>query len=329
MQALVALALLLSAASPAPGKTSDAERLFNKGRELMRANRASDACPLFEKSHQIDPALGTLLNLADCFEKTGRHAKAYLSFNEATAWARRTREQVREQTASARVSALKAKLSWLNISAPNPAPGLMVSVDTFRAELGSTPISLPVDTGEWTVTAAAPGRLEWSTRVKVAASSTVSVQVPSLDYREPPRVAQDAPVSLPQRASRVPSAGSAAPVVTERPVDTSPRYVAPAVAFWAVGGAAIVAGSAGLGWSYSTHDRFQRQQPGQPEAASPTVTRQQFDTLRWVYPASWAALGAGVASVGVGTVLYLSGKPVHASVAPSPGGAHVSMSGRF
>ncbi|MBX7115777.1 MAG: hypothetical protein K1X64_15725 [Myxococcaceae bacterium] len=325
MQALLAWALLLSAAPAGASKTSEAEHLFNKGRELMRANRASEACPLFEKSHQLDPALGTLLNLADCFEKTGQPAKAYLSFNEAAAWARRTREKTREETASARVSALKAKLSWLNISAPNPTPGLVVSVDTFRVELASTPISVPIDAGEWTVTANAPGRLEWSIRVKVAAMSTVSVQVPSLE----PRAAQDAPVAAAPRARVPPGAAPAVPLVLEQPTEAAPYSVAGPVALWAVGGVAIVAGGVGLGWSYSTYGRFERQQPGQPEAATPTVTRQQFDTLRWVYPASWAALGVGVAAVGVGTVLYWSGKPVHASVAPAPGGGKVNLGGTF
>lgn len=333
MQLVIALSLLLGAAPAGQGKVTEAERLFDQARDLMKAFRASEACPLFEGSHKLDPALGTLLNLADCYEKTGQTAKAYLSFNEAAGWAKRTREATREETATARASALKGKLSWLTLTSAVSTPGLVVSVGTFRIDLGATPVSLPVDAGELSVLASAPGRHDWSTRVRVGPSGTASVQVPSLLLKEP--AVADAPTPSPvvtvtpppsdDSATGQPSQG----LGLERRASQSAKYATPAIACWVAGGAAIVAGSAGLGWSLSTYGRFERQQPGHPDEASPTVTRQQFDTLRWMYPASWAVLGLGVASVGAGTLLYLQGEPVTTRVAAGPGGATVSFAGSF
>ena len=39
--------------------------------------RYAEACPLLEESYQLDPAGGTLLNLALCHEATNRTKTAY------------------------------------------------------------------------------------------------------------------------------------------------------------------------------------------------------------------------------------------------------------
>jgi hypothetical protein len=56
-----------------------AEALFLDGRRLMDLGKIDEACAKFDASEKPSPALGTLMNLADCEEKRGRIA---------TAWAR-------------------------------------------------------------------------------------------------------------------------------------------------------------------------------------------------------------------------------------------------
>jgi len=51
--------------------------LFQKGVELMAIGKSAEACEKFDSSHQLDPALGTMLRLADCYERTGKTASAY------------------------------------------------------------------------------------------------------------------------------------------------------------------------------------------------------------------------------------------------------------
>src|SRR5882757_7808503 len=46
-----------------------AEALFDEGRRLMTAGDFTAACPKFASSQALDPAIGTALNLANCYEK--------------------------------------------------------------------------------------------------------------------------------------------------------------------------------------------------------------------------------------------------------------------
>jgi hypothetical protein len=66
------IALQAGAQGKSGGNRAAAEALFNQGRDLMTAGKFTEACPKFEASQQLDPGLGTMLNLAECYEKTGR-----------------------------------------------------------------------------------------------------------------------------------------------------------------------------------------------------------------------------------------------------------------
>ncbi|MGQ0507200.1 MAG: hypothetical protein ACT4TC_17975 [Myxococcaceae bacterium] len=134
--------------------------LFGPARRNLQGKFAS-ACPLLEQSYALEPALGTLLNLADCDEKRGRLVKAYLGFNEATAWAHRTKEGIRKEAAASRATALKTRLSWIALSATSPPENLTVSVEDFSVKLGAMPQSVPVDPGAVSLIARAPGFLPW------------------------------------------------------------------------------------------------------------------------------------------------------------------------
>ena len=50
------------------------EALFQEGRRLMKTHDFAPACSKFEESLRLDPATGTLLNLADCEEQLGHTA---------------------------------------------------------------------------------------------------------------------------------------------------------------------------------------------------------------------------------------------------------------
>jgi hypothetical protein len=45
-----------------------AEALFDQGVRLMKQNSFAEACPKLEESDRIDPAVGTLLYLGECYD---------------------------------------------------------------------------------------------------------------------------------------------------------------------------------------------------------------------------------------------------------------------
>jgi hypothetical protein len=62
---------------------TEAEILFREARKLARAGDWKDACPKFAESERLDPAPGTLLNLADCEEHFGSLVSAREHFSLA------------------------------------------------------------------------------------------------------------------------------------------------------------------------------------------------------------------------------------------------------
>jgi hypothetical protein len=285
---MIALVTVMLLAAGGNEKAQQAEALFQRARALLKADQPAEACPMFEKSHTLDPALGTLMNLADCEERTNHLVSAYVHFNDAAAWAERTHESQRAGIAQQRASALKPRLAWMALSTAAPVRGLTVKVNAFSVELGATAQSVPVDPGEALVIASADGFQRLVSRVRVPPASTVAFEVPRLVA-----VAADAPVTVaPLLETDEPPPP---PLVVARGVAQSPAPTrgGPFVLMGA-SAAVLAAGLAGLAWSYSAYGRFEQQQPGGPAFGAPTVTRGQFQTLQWMIPASWvvAALGA-------------------------------------
>ncbi|AKV00994.1 hypothetical protein AKJ09_07657 [Labilithrix luteola] len=66
-----------------PGdRAAAAEDLFQRGKSRMTEGNFTAACPLLAESYRLDPAGGTLQNLAICYESLGKWATAYARFQE-------------------------------------------------------------------------------------------------------------------------------------------------------------------------------------------------------------------------------------------------------
>jgi hypothetical protein len=291
-----ALALCFARAALAQSDTQVAlaDALYQQGRLLVAEGKYDEACPKFAESHRLEPATGTLLNLAACHEARGKLATAWIQFSDAFAASRRDRREDRMKFAQERMAALEPKLSRLTlvVSPEADAPGLELTLD--GALVGEAVRGVPtlIDPGRHVVEAKAPGKKSWREEVEIGASAdNRTVSVPKLEplavspapFAPPPQTLSPAPAPAPPRDD------------IERPVPVS-VYVAGGITL-ALGVASGVTGAVYLDRKAS-YDRARRNDPSTARADHDSV-----ETIGIVNLGLWIATAAGA---GVTGYLYLS-----------------------
>lgn len=158
-----------------------AEALFDEGRRLMGAKNYAEACGKFQKSQEIDPSVGTLLNWGDCLEKSKKISSAWSRYKEAGNLAAKLGDP-RAKSAAERASAIQSRVSTLTISVPAAAKvdGLEVSFDGNALSTALLGVPTPVDAGSHVVSATAPGKKAWKQEVKLAEGESKAVEVQAL-----------------------------------------------------------------------------------------------------------------------------------------------------
>ena len=310
-----------SALAVEPSAAQRAESLFNEAKTLMAAGKHAEACPKLEQSQSLDRALGTLLNLADCYEKLGRTASAYRAFTEATAWAKKSGERKREEVAADRAKALEKSLARLEIVVP-PATvvaGLEIrrnNVVVQRDEWG-TPIV--VDPGNYVIASTAPGFRSREIHVVAEAAKTARVQVTALAA-----IAPDKPASVTaEPAASTPATKGTAPTAlppTSTPATVnsiagaagSPPPSGLGTLRWAAIGSAVV-GVAALvaagGFVWRARDQKRLSEPFCGDAG---CDKDGYELNEWARKnaniATGLTIGGGVAAAAA-VVLWLVGEP--------------------
>lgn len=167
---------------------AQAQLLFDDGRRLLDEGKTAEACEAFAESQRLDPAIGTQLNLANCYEKLGKTASAWIMYVEVQTRARRAGQPERVDVAKKRADALEPLLSHMRVEVSAPVKGLSVTRDGAPVSARVWGKPTPVDPGEHEIRAAAPGKKPWTTKVTVGADrDEVSVRVPALaDAPKPP-----------------------------------------------------------------------------------------------------------------------------------------------
>ncbi len=178
LAAALVVGCVVLAAPPARAQRTDADvkvaqSLFDEGRTLMKSGQYTQACPKLAESQRLDPALGTLLNLALCHRLEGRLATAWTEFHDAVGLARQQDRADREKYALAQLGEIEPHISQLTITlAPGAAePTLEVTLDgtvVGEAALG-TPIK--IDPGTHHIEARARGKQTWGVDVQVGADT--------------------------------------------------------------------------------------------------------------------------------------------------------------
>jgi serine/threonine-protein kinase len=317
----LACALFLAAVSgPAladssAGDKAAAEALFDDGKKLMQQGQFRAACDKLEQSQRIDPGVGTLLYLGECYEKSGRTASAWATFREATSSARASGQNDRARLGQQRADRLEPTLSRLTISVPPEVAG----VSGFEVRRGGAvvPSSLwnvafPVDPGEQVVEARAPGKKTFSQTVQVGADAArASIAVPVLeDDKENPASATETPAV----ANAPESSGLAAGTPQSLPVsDTSSSWSGQRTAGIVVVGVGVVGIGVGAVFGIRALNKNSDAENFCKGTHCSANAKPLTDDARHAATISNIAFGAGAVALIAGGVLYFTASSSRAS----------------
>lgn len=161
-----------------------AESLFDDGLKAMKSGHFSEACPKLEESERIDPAIGTLLYLGECYEKSGRTASAWATFREAASAAQAQGETERTRVAAQRADRLQPSLSKLTLKVvPETAQIASLRVTRENVVLAKAlfGVAIPVDPGKYHIVASADGYQSHEAEIEVLANGdSKTLEIPAL-----------------------------------------------------------------------------------------------------------------------------------------------------
>jgi hypothetical protein len=170
-------ALISMAPTAAYADDATAEALFQAGKGLMDQKKYSEACPKLAASYKLDPAVGTMLNLADCHEKDGKLAQAWGNWGEARDQAKRENDKARMDLAARRQKELGPRVPKLTVKITGPVEGLAVYRDELQLESAMFGVPLPVDPGAHTITLRRGNSVLRDKKVEIAESATEEVTI--------------------------------------------------------------------------------------------------------------------------------------------------------
>ncbi len=331
MIALCAASLGTPRLALAQSAKASAEALFAEGRRLMGENKLDEACPKFADSQKLDPSSGTLLNLANCYEKLGRNASAWATYQEAASQAGSSGRADHLGIAQKRAAALLPLLAKVTVLVPRPVEGLEVKREGVPVTRGEWSLAVPIDPGNHTYVAEAAGYKTATVPILVpltpegGTAPSLSVTIPELQKLPPSR---DVPVVVAPVGPIPPPEPAGPPPSTWRPQRT-----------WALvsGGLGVVGFAVSAGFAATAkstyNDSLASCRPTDPSRCSTAGVQQRDDARKQgdIATAS-VAVGGGLAALGI--LLWVTA-PAPAAAAPrtgiqvSPGLGSMMVSGRW
>ena len=315
ISSIAVLALAAPAAAQQSESVAAAEQLFDEARRAVDSGDFATACPLFDASYKLDPALGTLLNMASCYEQLGLLASAWGRYREVVSIATKEGDETRIAIARERAAALEPRLPRLTIKGPGAAiRGLEVTRDDVPVDPAVLGAGIYVDPGEHVVAATAPGRRPFSTRVIAVESKVAVVEIPELEI-EP-----EAPVETPLTTIRV-----------QEDLDPGRNRRVLGLAF---GGAGVATLATGLGFGLAARSSWQSAfDDGLCDAETLQCTpagQERTSSARRNALVANVITGAGAAMIIGGAVVYLTApRRSKIAITPTDGGAAMIVEGRW
>ncbi|MFO0548248.1 MAG: PEGA domain-containing protein [Polyangiaceae bacterium] len=176
--------------TPTPTETPQvaAQRLFDEALALLDQGRASEACPKFRESLALDPAVGTLLNIAACSKREGKLLQSATEYRHVLELNRTTadpeRQQLVEAQARAALDEVEAKLGRVSVSVEPATATVLLDGESLAAGAPREVLA-----GEHVVRVEAPGFPAKEQRVDVhgreLASLSIALATPHPDANHP------------------------------------------------------------------------------------------------------------------------------------------------
>ncbi len=182
--ALLATFVVTNPAAATGGNTSvpdpTAAALFQAGRELVDRGEWSEGCQKFEASMALYPAASTLLNIARCYEHDGKLALAWSAYQRSLVINRETqgeeRKKALDEVAKKGLTEIEPRLPRLKIMTSGSAPsGLRVTQNGKEIPIALLGTVIPVDPGQQSIFAEAPGFESYTESVTVAEGELVEL----------------------------------------------------------------------------------------------------------------------------------------------------------
>ncbi len=277
---LIAVTASARASAASPADVSAADALFREARTAARRGDHATACPKFRASYQLDPAVGTLLNVADCEEHDGHLVNARKRFEEALP---------RLGANDDRIPYVRSRLLALSERMPRIVGRIgarvQVKIDGEVATSTSSGIAHAVDPGKHEVRVIGPGRDETATFVVREGERR---EIDFAHALTPPPTAP-APIARP------------APPPPEPPEPPEPRARAAGFVVGGLGIGALAVSGVAIGLMFdakSTADAHCRGSECDPAGVDATETGKTWGTVGAV------TFGVGALGLGLGTYFF-------------------------
>ena len=296
------LTMLVVSAIPATALAdarATAAALFEQGRKDMELGDYKKACSELKASNEAWADMGTKGALAGCLTHEGRLTSAWFLWKEL---ADTERDADLKADAVAQAAALEPRLPHFVVTLAAPTPGLVVIADGNKIDL-TLSVPLPVDPGTFSVSATAPGAVDWQHDFVAAEGRVTTVEVPALTV---------ASAASPQSPPHQPP-----PVEASAAARRHSRHV---VALTTVGaGVAALAVGGGFGLSANSKWSSANTDCGGnvdtcPSAASFAKAQGDISDARSAGLLSNVLVGVGAAAVVTGVVLWVTAPKVERPV---------------
>lgn len=271
-----------------------AESLFREGRALANKGRFEEACDRFARSQQLDPAVGTLLNLGECYEQVDKRAAAWVAYRQAEALAVTRKDESRAALARTSAARIEPRLALLRIARPRSwPPGLTVARNGFHVDPVALDAPLHVDPGPQSIDVSAPLHQPWKRVVALREGEEGTVQIPDLE-----------PVA-PTTPAHVPDPGG------------SPRRTV-AIGLEIGGGAALATGLVFGALAFARWSSVTEVCPGGtcPSESARSRTASDADAARAFSTVSSIATAVGAVGLVTGVVLHVTAPKHRVAIAP-------------